>query len=63
MIAFRCRSSYRSWDWEHIAADRFGFRICVEQLSMNGVRSMDSIMSNESGTRTWINLVEASDNC
>ncbi len=30
MNAFRCRSSYRSWDWEHLATNRFGFRICVD---------------------------------
>ena len=30
MNAFRCRSCYRSWDWEHLAADRFGLRICAE---------------------------------
>lgn len=31
MNAFRCRSCYRSWDWEHVAANRFGFRICVDE--------------------------------
>lgn len=30
MNAFRCRSTYRSWDWEHLATSRFGFRVCVE---------------------------------
>jgi formylglycine-generating enzyme required for sulfatase activity len=30
MNAFRCRSCYRSWDWETLATDRFGLRICVE---------------------------------
>jgi len=30
MNAFRCRSCYRSWDWESIATNRFGFRICVD---------------------------------
>ena len=31
MNAFRCRSCYRSWDWEHLVTNRFGLRICVEQ--------------------------------
>jgi formylglycine-generating enzyme required for sulfatase activity len=30
MSAFRCRSSYRSWDREIMATSRIGFRICVE---------------------------------
>jgi formylglycine-generating enzyme required for sulfatase activity len=30
MNAFRCRSCYRSWDWEHMATNRFGFRIRVD---------------------------------
>ena len=30
MNAFRCRSCYRSWDWESVATNRFGFRVCVE---------------------------------
>jgi formylglycine-generating enzyme required for sulfatase activity len=30
MNAFRCRSTYRSWDWEDLATNRFGLRICVE---------------------------------
>jgi len=32
MNAFRCRSCYRSWDWEQIATNRFGFRICLTNL-------------------------------
>jgi formylglycine-generating enzyme required for sulfatase activity len=30
MNAFRCRSSYRSWDREWMTNSRIGFRICVE---------------------------------
>jgi formylglycine-generating enzyme required for sulfatase activity len=30
MDAFRCRSTYRSWDWKHIATNRFGLRIVVQ---------------------------------
>ena len=30
MNAFRCRSTYRSWDAEDLATDRFGLRVCVE---------------------------------
>jgi formylglycine-generating enzyme required for sulfatase activity len=29
MNAFRCRSSYRSWDHRNLATNRFGFRIVV----------------------------------
>ena len=31
MPAFRCRSTYRSWDWKHLATDRFGLRVVVEE--------------------------------
>jgi len=30
MNALRCRSTYRSWDWEDSKTNRFGFRVCVE---------------------------------
>ncbi len=30
MDAFRCRSTHRSLDWEHLATDRFKLRIVVE---------------------------------
>ncbi len=32
MNAFRCRSSYRSWDWESQATSRFGLRVCAEDM-------------------------------
>ncbi len=30
MDAFRCRSTYRSWDWKDMAKSQFGLRIVVE---------------------------------
>jgi formylglycine-generating enzyme required for sulfatase activity len=30
MNGFRCRSTYRSWDWEQMATSRIGLRICIE---------------------------------
>ena len=39
MNVFRCRSAYRSWDWEMNATSRFGLRICVED-SGGGVGSL-----------------------
>ena len=30
MDAFRCRSCYRSWEWETMATSRIGFRIVVD---------------------------------
>jgi formylglycine-generating enzyme required for sulfatase activity len=35
MNAFRCRSCYRSWDWESLATNRFGLRVCVEEHDSN----------------------------
>jgi formylglycine-generating enzyme required for sulfatase activity len=35
MDAFRCRSTYRSWDRKDVATNRFGFRIAV-QISHKG---------------------------
>jgi formylglycine-generating enzyme required for sulfatase activity len=32
MDAFRCRSCYRSWDWERVSTNRIGFRVCVETI-------------------------------
>ena len=32
MDAFRCRSSYRSFDWEQIGTSRTGFRICTNAI-------------------------------
>jgi formylglycine-generating enzyme required for sulfatase activity len=31
MNAFRCRSSYRSFDFRHLATNRFGFRVAVDR--------------------------------
>lgn len=32
MDAFRCRSCYRSWDWEAVGTNRIGFRVCIDVL-------------------------------
>ena len=32
MDGFRCRSCYRSWDWETVGTNRIGFRVCVDVL-------------------------------
>lgn len=30
--AFRCQSSYRSYDWEEVATSRTGFRVVIEAI-------------------------------
>jgi hypothetical protein len=32
MDAFRCRSSYRSYDWEEIGTSRTGFRVVADVI-------------------------------
>jgi len=39
MDAFRCRSSYRSFDWEEIGTNRTGFRIVTDKMIAPAPRS------------------------
>jgi hypothetical protein len=45
MDAFRCRSSYRRYDWEEVGTSRTGFRIVTELAQVPGVKMLSSMAS------------------